>query len=388
VKACGLKTTTATKKDCTLVDYDCGIGLATAQSVADGYFQTVDGVLRGIWEVKHGTDTPAEGLRQGAPEASNIALHHLALGVDSDDILVPVIASNGYLIQFAAVIMLKESFPVLIALSHVLDMTNDEQLDEAARLLCCVENIVSIPLKIDTGTSTPNARVNKADSMKLSDAFHQKPLHTFFAATGNIQTSLHRYFKIMARLHEREMCRPFVCFPICVREFEDNVKVSSIVFPKLTGYSIGLPETPELRTLFIQQLKVAISAFHAAGVVHMDLYLSNVMWRIGEDSIVEIKVIDWDAAHFVDEDLQREVRMRLEDGLNHRMNIYTRMIMGEDVRDHDDRMKWYDLSLVRVWEHFVDSKLLQFREKNDLDQACISAQRQMALLLERGGNDV
>lgn len=43
------------------------------------------------------TLTPADSLRQGACEASNVALAQLSLGVDADDIVVPVVGSNGYL---------------------------------------------------------------------------------------------------------------------------------------------------------------------------------------------------------------------------------------------------------------------------------------------------
>jgi hypothetical protein len=77
-------------------------------------------------------------LRQGFAEASNVAVSLLSKGVRHDDIMVPVIASNGKLMQFGAVIVLKPSFPTAFAISHVLDLTCNKGRLEAARLLCRV----------------------------------------------------------------------------------------------------------------------------------------------------------------------------------------------------------------------------------------------------------
>ena len=44
----------------------------------------------------------------------------------------------------------------------------------------------------------------------------------------------------------------------------------------------------------------------------MDLYPSNLMWKREEGNIVDLKVIDWDAAHFQGEQLTNHVRNRIE----------------------------------------------------------------------------
>ena len=44
----------------------------------------------------------------------------------------------------------------------------------------------------------------------------------------------------------------------------------------------------------------------------MDLYPSNLMWKREEGNIVDLKVIDWDAAHFQGEQLTDYVRNRIE----------------------------------------------------------------------------
>jgi hypothetical protein len=50
--------------------------------------------------------------------------------------------------------------------------------------------------------------------------------------------------------------------------------------------------------VFIEQLRAVVLRIGKAGVVHGDLYPSNIMWRRSRDEgEVLIKIIDWDAAH-------------------------------------------------------------------------------------------
>lgn len=56
------------------------------------------------------------------------------------------------------------------------------------------------------------------------------------------------------------------------------------------GFKIGTPD------------RVAVTHIHEAGVIHCDLYPSNIMWRAdAEGESVEIRIIDWDNAHCDDE---------------------------------------------------------------------------------------
>ena len=55
-------------------------------------------IIRGIFEVKHGTDIPAKALRQGASEHQMLPVCMLNRGW-----MVPVVGRNGHLMQFGAV---------------------------------------------------------------------------------------------------------------------------------------------------------------------------------------------------------------------------------------------------------------------------------------------
>eukprot|EP01031_Cornospumella_fuschlensis_P030751 gene30751-37155_t len=364
-------TSTSRRAGMSLSQLGCSEGLAAHNSIPDGLLVDVKSVPRGIIEVKHGTDAPSEAIRQAGSEASNIAICHLKMGVNSDDVCVPVIGSNGYLIQFAAVILLKPSFPTMVVLSPVLDMTSEEGLLEATRLWCCVQLMMELSLVVPSQSAVITASTCRM--ILDTGLYHVKPLSTFFACTGNVQTSLHHYFRVMSRLHRDEQCRPYVLFPITVREYNDDAKQSSIVYPKLTDYNIGLPATADLRRQFLQQLKTAVAAFHHAGVAHLDLYLSNVMWRAG-DLGLQIKVIDWDAAHFVDEPLYESAHERLSKAHPRKalcdISMVKDGVVSTAINVESEKIKHLDLSLLKVFECYLDDKRLQCSDKAGLDSNC------------------
>jgi hypothetical protein len=367
-----LYTTTTSKSGSALKDLNCSCGLASESSMPDGYFRDGQGYIRGIFEVKHGTDTPAEALRQGASEA-NVALMQLNRGVNIHQIMVPVVGSNGHLMQFGAVIMLKPSFPAFFVISSVLDMTNNNSLGEAARLLCCIAMHVATDLEFDRSNLFRSTKEMKV--LLDPTLYHMKPLKAFFACTGNIQSSLFHFFKIMSQLHRHPECRDVVLFPICVREYEDSIDHCSIVFPRLgSDYKIGLPDTQEQRERYFEKLKSAIRAIHTARVAHLDLYLSNIMWKELESGEIELKIIDWDAAHFITESLFAAARLRI-DG-RHRAQLHE-VAMKNDCVDHFDHkvaMEYYDISLIRALEAYADYEALKTRTKEELDMACIEIQ--------------
>jgi serine/threonine protein kinase len=179
----------------------------------------------------------------------------------------------------------------------------------------------------------------------------------------------------MARLHAVDACRDLVVFPICVRGYNDDPSYSCIVFPRLgEEYQIGLPETRGDRVEFFAKLRSAVRAFHEAGVVHLDFYLSNIMWRKGPDGI-RIKVIDWDPAHFLEEKLFASARERLDK--NYRSSVRDKVMAMDSAnlsvgsRDYyRTQMRYFDISVIVALEKCIDDPALQARSKAELDKAC------------------
>ena len=359
--------TSSLDKTLSLKKFDCNTGMVSDLSQPDGFLkEQKTNYIRAVIDVTDNTSTPAEAMRQCAATASNVALRQIELGVPVDDIVVPVIVSNGYQMQFGVVIILKPTFPVFVMISHVLDLTCDKSLTQAAIYIWCIKNIVEKSLE----TTELQVPLASSTRLALSNAYyHLKSLSDFFCSTGNMQSSLFHYFKIMARLHRNKECRDFVIFPICVREYNDDINGSKLVFPKLVDFQIGLPDTLILRQCFIAKLKTAVALFHETGVAHFDLYLSNIMWYKTSDTEVQLKVVDWDAANFTNQEPLPAIRDRLA-GRRHYVMLAAARKNKVNIDRIQDKVKYYDLSLLVVLQEFIDDKRLQATEKFDLDKAC------------------
>jgi serine/threonine protein kinase len=78
------------------------------------------------------------------------------------------------------------------------------------------------------------------------------------------------------------------------------------------GYVIGVPEGEHLQSLYATNLKTAIEAIHTAGLVHMDLYPSNIMWKSDDSGNgVKIKIIDWDSVQLIGQPYSLAITQRL-----------------------------------------------------------------------------
>ena len=121
-------------------------------------------------------------------------------------------------------------------------------------------------------------------------------------------------------------------------------------------------------------LAIGRSAQPPAGVVHLDLYLSNIMWKELESGEIELKIIDWDAAHFITESLFADAQIRI--GGRFRAQLHE-VVMKNDSVDHFDHkvsMIYFDISLIRALEAYADYEALTTRTKKELDMACIEIQ--------------
>jgi hypothetical protein len=153
-------------------------GLVTEGSKMDGYFILRNsGIVVGNWEVKGTDSSPEESLRQAFAYGTSIAVH-LRKYQYWNDILVPVISSNGYLFQFGAVMMLKPCFPYAITITKVLDARDVRDRKQISIVLWNMklffEKLAQSPFPITCVGSYP---------IGLSlDMYHVKPLSKFFEA--------------------------------------------------------------------------------------------------------------------------------------------------------------------------------------------------------------
>ena len=85
-----------------------------------------------------------------------------------------------------------------------------------------------------------------------------------------------------------------------------------LVFERLVGFHIGFPSDVAERKRVFAAMKDAVSKFHSHGLVHLDLYLSNIMWRKKEDEdAYDVCIIDFDSIHRNDEILSATALQRM-----------------------------------------------------------------------------
>ncbi len=353
----GMKTSTGDKHNSTLHYYGCNYGFASSNSVPDGII--INKLARGIYEVKDNTLTPAVATRQGISEATNLANRQLQVGVKFDDIMIPIVGSNGYLIEFSCLILFEPSFPVFVKLSKVLDLTDSTDLNIATKYFIKLDKFFK--MEITTSTSPQYRLINNIGLSRNN--YYLKSLGAFFCSKPDIDSSLFHYLKVMNHLYDKinENYKNFILFPLSIRIDGGLIRDGQIIFDKLHEqyWQIGLPIESNLKEKFITLLANIMSEIHSIGVVHLDLYPSNIMWRINpiDQNGILIKIIDWDSAHFTDEILEKHVIERLYDG---------RQTLKDNIGSNNIN---YDISLFNIIQKYKDRTDLQSNAKNVLDTA-------------------
>lgn len=300
-------------------------GIVNEGSIPD-FMWVKDGIARGVLEVKGGDGTVLSALRQAAVTGTSIAENLLRRGMHSSDIVIPVAGTNGRAMQFGAIIVLSQSFATFLPTSPLLDLAND-----ASNALACLY-LDKASKFVDSQPSLPSSLGKKKTLLALDcSAYHIKKLSRevlmrglgLFAVsesptTGEVGLGLAHMGRALNRLFQHGAARAVTAFPLSVRAPDvdpirgDGVPADNatceywIIYEDLgkQGFRIGTPNRIEEEMLYhsyVSALRQAITAVHDAGVIHCDLYVSNVMWRRGLGNTVEIRLIDWDCAHCLDE---------------------------------------------------------------------------------------
>jgi serine/threonine protein kinase len=87
----------------------------------------------------------------------------------------------------------------------------------------------------------------------------------------------------------------------------------AIVFNNImqAGYVMGVPPDQDDYNSFLLALESLVHQIHACGVIHMDLYPSNILWaKVG--GTIKVRIIDWDAASFRNQPLPEKMQDRLK----------------------------------------------------------------------------
>jgi serine/threonine protein kinase len=98
-----------------------------------------------------------------------------------------------------------------------------------------------------------------------------------------------------------------------LKGIESGGKDGCLVFNNLfrEGFVMGVPIDQGPYDTFCNALSALIRRIHARGVIHVDLYPSNILW-LREDREIKIRVIDWDAATFLGQTYPNSMSLRFE----------------------------------------------------------------------------
>eukprot|EP00978_Attheya_sp_CCMP212_P027746 scaffold93667_cov48-Attheya_sp.AAC.1 len=291
----------------TLKDLDLGGGMTTSGSPPHGYFHTktfslqelgereVNLLVTGIVKCQGSESSALCGAGEATALASNAAMALFKVGLPIDEIVIPIISLTGTQVQFAALYLLEPCFPVVCFLTTPLRLADES--NTIAKYLCAMHDFTIQLERYIAATRGLPPRDPK--QMELSaEKYYFKEMDQFFSTYINNESkekSVNHFLRVTEKLQGSKA----VCLPLTIRLGETKGGIQSkdiILFDMLNGYEIGFPDDEEDQKLLLKAICGAVSIVHSLGVIHMDLYLSKVMWKKLEDGSFDVKIIDFDAA--------------------------------------------------------------------------------------------
>jgi len=281
---------------------DLGLGIVADTSYNDGHIQLNNLHLAEL-ENKGAESSLLPALAQSATTATNFCMGLLTRGIPLDDCIVAVVANTGVNICFGATILLDDSFPIYIPLSKQLDLLDDgesrvayaylKKIADHAKSLSSTPLIVPPPVVDEMALSLEGYFVKK-----LTQPVFDRGLG-LFSSSGqktDVQSGLNHMIRCLNRLYGSQDAWDVAEYPLSVRTPESSDYSSAgccdcfeLIYRDLArlGFQTGTPDRitePELFGAFVVELKRCVALVHSAGVIHVDLFASNIIWkRSGDD---------------------------------------------------------------------------------------------------------
>lgn len=295
------------------------------QSVPDsvGGFDLYPGdfVSLRVREYKGSQSSCLEALPQALASGACIAVGLLLRGLRADDIVVPVDVATGKNVQFAAVFIAGGRLPMCVVTSEELDLSHRDGARLADLYYCMTRTQVQNLMQLVKEARPVPPSEAAVDVWSFPKALYCKRNSVSYDVLPTKDASVWHVMRVLSHLHQVGP-RESICFPLgfCFVNHEKvpDGRTMDMVFPNLTEadppYSFTMPKVWATANLFVAECERVVSRLHAAGVVHGDLYVSNVAWRsrVGK---IEVKIIDWDTAFFVAEHADQHAHKRVPEQL-------------------------------------------------------------------------
>lgn len=325
-----------------------GIGLAKENSYNDIHIH-LNGLYVTELENKGAESSLLPAVAQSSTSATNFCIGLMSKGVPREECIVPVISNTGINICFGATIMLDKSFPTYIPLSKQLDLLDEHENKTASAYFIKIKDHSHRLSKIPRLRNVPPVTEIILDLENyfiktITQEVFDRGLGLFTNSEDklDIQNGLNHMFRCLNRLYQSD-ARDFIEYPLSIRTPDtETIETSGgsrcnyfeIIYRNLVklGFVTGTPsrvKQPSIYEAFKTELKRVIGLIHNAGVIHVDFYASNIMWKSHENEKIEIKIVDWDVSHCIDE---LHFSPKIEKILAQRIYAGKRVPFG---RDHD-----------------------------------------------------
>ena len=378
-------------------------GIASMGSKEDNTI-SMGGFFLGCIENKGDGDVVA-AISQSAIGATNYAMSLLSHGISREKCIVPVIGHCATIMHFGVTAILDDSFPTYIPLSKQLDMLNPTDRSVASAFLkkACdhctnlhkqleertMKEVHEVEMKLATRKSYFIKKLTASVldrglgmfgiSQRMGDSGGRDIVYL-----GGLGRGLFHMWRALNMVYKSRNARNIAEYPLSIRTPDSEDDCYYLIYRNLNelGYRIGTPhriDHPDLYKRFFEALTKAVGFVHDAGVIHVDLYASNVMWKASNNE-VDIKIIDWDGAHVLAEgDFHQEVKSRLQlklrglvrFGVHHDLLYISALDVDEDIVGHKAWARLWD-NLASNDKALVDEAFNLLLERK-LDQLCVGS---------------
>jgi len=274
-----------------------GVGIVIGSSYEDFH-----GIAKGtpslILEVKGANGCVLEAVSQAAVTSSNMQIGLLNRGVPIEHCILPVIASNGLVMIFGVSFILSPSFPTYVPISKQLDLSDPYERRVAAAYL--EKAILKSKLLGDHIPREPPAEQTRVIQIDLS-LYHSKILDEKVLGRGlglfdgtedvfRVQPGIIHMVEALNKIYACEESRIYAEYSLSIRTPDKGIDKNGCRFYELfyrdlssLGFKTGAPNRiaePKIFEIYREEVQKAANPIYKAGVLHCDLYLSNIMYKV------------------------------------------------------------------------------------------------------------
>jgi len=303
----------------TLVHLGCPPVACPADCIPDLVWMTTVNHVQsavGVIELKASDVSVYAGLQQVSKYAGAVAGGLHLRGVESSDIIVPAVCSNGISEQHVAVYLAAPTLPVPVVLSPVLDLLSNDGVSRAEFFRCKAKLQMEksvLRLAAASRTSTfllfakglyphghdkPMRPVSVGGIARSRQRFFIKsPALSDLAFECNLTRSLCHMFDVLSCVQQHDSTKDIPCYPLCFAKGLQAYPTSRscLIFENLValGYRSGLPDDKLTAAMFVRAFERVVVELH-------EFYLEPRRWdkwlllATSKDPNQDLKKLAWD----------------------------------------------------------------------------------------------